>query len=362
MKINKIILEKAEQQGIIKSSEDLWSFIESERKSKISILNIIGFAMILFGIILTSFMLIEAEKFEIAGVLLFLTGTVLYKIINQIDKVDLTFKIGNLIVYAFLCCGVFICFGNFWDHSREAGYLIYSLKLVEIPALILACYFYIKNKNEYMLIIPFIIISSMLFMFINVNTDIFIRKDFWLEKVLLFIIYFDLILISLLMLSKKLITTERVAYTILITLFNIKAFIYFFDSHYLFINEQDELEFIIILITANLLLFIINKIIKNSFYDNIILGFCLLWLFMVDYFESLIFISSNIIMLGYGIYQQKDYLIKISVILLGISIEQLVKLDDILQIIYYIVLGIIFLLINKMLKTKKEVDVRSNKE
>lgn len=365
MKINKEILQEAEKEGLIKSTEELWSFLEKSKRSNVSILNIIGGVMIIFGIILASFMLMDIKQYEIAGILIILTGLSLSCIVNKIDKKDLTFKISNLMVYLLLCFGAGVTFEKFWQYAADLGYTFYALKLLEIPAIILACYYYIKNKNEYMLAIPFLIVTFMFYSWIDLNVDYYIRKGVWLHKVTSILLYMNLIILLLLTYYKKLVTKENVAFIGLILIFNFHALMYFFDMYRIFSIDHYRLNFILTIVFLNLILLAFSSFInKNRLFESLVFGVCFAWLFMIDFFESLIFISTNIMLLAYGIYYNKDKIIRVTVIVLAISIEQIARLEDLLQIMYYIIIGIIFILLNKYLinKKKEKENVELHKE
>lgn len=352
MKISKDILKKAESKGIITSYEELINFINEEKKSKISILNIIGGIMVIFGILLFSFMLIESNNHEISGIIVFLTGLGLSYFIRNINKSDLVFKISNLLVFLLLCFGALTGFKDFLEYSEEAGYLIYSLKLIEIPALILSIYFYIKYKNDYMLVIPFLIINFMIFMLLH---NSFYKSPFenFIEEGRLLIYYLNLIILSGLIFFKKLVTKAHIAYISLLILYNINALIQFIDIF----NKNENLFFIGLIIFSNLILTLLNKIYNKEEYNKLIYTFCYIWLFLIDYFESIIFVSFNLGLLAYGIFKQKEKLIRLTVVVLIISIEQIVRLEDLTQIIYYITAGIILILLNNILKRKIKKDV-----
>lgn len=352
MRINKDILKKAESKGIISSYEEFINFVNEEKKSKIPILNIIGASMVIFGILLFSFMLINTKNQEVAGIIIFLTGLGLNFFVRNINKEDLVFKISNLLVFLLLCFGVLTGFHEFFQYSEENGFLIYSLKLIEIPAIILSLYFYIKHKNDYILVVPFLIINFMIFMVLHEN---FYRSPFenFIEKGMLIVYYFNLLILSGLIYFKKLKTKDNIAYIALILLYNISAFAQFIDIF----RRNEDLIFIGLMLLSNGLLVLFNKFNDREEYNKSIYTLCYIWLFLIDYFESLIFVSFNIGLLAYGIFKQYEKLIRISVIVLVISIEQIVELEDLTQIIYYIVTGVILILLNNILNKKIEKNV-----
>ena len=347
MIINKEILKKAESKGMINSYEEFINFVNKEKKSKIPILNIMGASMVIFGILLFSFMLIESQKYEIAGIIIFLTGLSLSYFIKDIKKEDLVFKISNLLVFLLLCFGTLIGFTEILKLSEEHGYLIYSFKLIEIPSLILSIYFYIKYKNDYILVVPFLIINFMIFMILQEN---FYKSPFenFIERGMLFVYYINLLILSGLVYIKQLITKDNIAYTTLIILYNLSAFIQFIDVF----NKNENLIFIGLILLSNLILVVFNKYNNKEEYNKIIYSLCYIWLFLINYFESLIFVSFNLGLLSYGIFKQYEKLIRLSVIVLIISIEQIIELEDLTQIIYYITTGIILIILNNILNKK----------
>ena len=360
MKINKELLQKAEKEGLIKSTDELWDFFEKSKRSGVSILNIIGGIMIVFGIMLLSFMFLDANQPEIAGAIIFITGLGLNHFINKIDTKDMTFKISNLIVYLLLCFGVFVGFDKVWIHLANLTSDLITLKLIEIPAFILSIYFYRKNKNEYMLVIPFLIVTFMLFNWIDLSVDAYRRKDIWLQKVTTILLYMNLIVLSILTYYKRLPTKENIAFITLSIMFNINALIYFFEMHRIFDFGYNKLEYIFTIISLNTILALFSKYMnKNNAFEALLFGMSFGWLFMIDFFESIIFISATVALLAYGIYKSVDKLIRLATIILVISVEQIVNLEDITQIMYYIIVGIILILLNKYLTNKREENVES---
>ncbi len=347
MKINKDILKKAESKGIISSYEEFIDFVNKEKKSNVSILNIIGSIMVIFGILLYSFMLINSQDHEIAGVIIFLTGLGLNYFVRNINKEDLVFKISNLLIFLLLCFGTLIGFTDFFQQSQAQGNLIYSLKLIEIPAIILSVYFYTKYKNDYILVMPFLIINFMIFMILQEN---FYKSPFenFIEKGMLIIYYINLIVLSTLVYFNKLKTKDNIAYISLILLYNISAFAQFIDIF----RKNEDLIFIGLMMLSNGLLILFNKFNNREEYNKVIYSLCYIWIFLINYFESLIFISFNIGLLAYGIFKQYEKLIRLTIIILVISIEQIVELEDLTQIIYYIVIGIILIILNSILNKK----------
>lgn len=264
---------------MVKNSENVENLEKEETiKSsyKIPIPKVIGVFIALISVVFATSIFVESSYYFIGGAILFTTGLLLQFIVKDIDKEHFLFKIGNLSVLYLLVIGVFIATLNIMDNIMDEYGMLFPIKLIEIPALILSIYFYYKYKNNYTLFTSFLIFNLMMFVSFNLLLEGTNYKESIAENSPLALAYLSIIILLCLKYSNKLISEGKKTYNLLILTYNLIGTIFYLDIY----HEETHLYFVGLMIISNLILLPINIKYGKKDFNKLLIPVSIIWLIM----------------------------------------------------------------------------------
>ena len=251
--------------------------LTQEKKPNPPLWKIIAVLVQLISVIGISFTLIESYSYYfIGGLILFLNGFILHFEIKNLNKQTFLFKIGNVLVFYFITIGFFVATMNITNYLMDEFGMVLSMKLIEIPALILSLYFYFKYKNNYILLTSFLIFNFMIFVSLGLLLEDTTDQYNINENSPLILAYLSIIILLCLKYSNKLISSAKKTYNTLILIYNLIGTFFYLDLY----HEEMHLYFVGWMVISNLILIPINMKYDKKYFNKMLIPISIIWLLM----------------------------------------------------------------------------------
>lgn len=312
------------------SSIEMWNFLKEQKKSKVSIINVIASLLILIGLLILNTLSVEENSnimFMVSIVLMFSYMVVCFLKIN--DKRNFIANITELIIVVLFIYFINSLFG-FFNFFNVKFYNITDLFFTNIEnnmsivsillGIVLSTYLFIKNKNNllisliFLMLIGIVVKYSMLF---NQDTKIWITYSLGLFSLLT-------VLVS------KIKNIENYTQTLTSVAFVMMSFMF---------NDLDSL---VILLSIGFLL--TNIIVwKDVLFTRVAYSVLFIQAINIYNFRSLELIILMVLSIAYAIRNKDIKLVGLFSLILLVIIEEYFKLEFIEQVIYYIIAGLLLL-------------------
>lgn len=318
----------------LSTGQEMWDFLVSEKKSKVSIINIIASILIMIA-----FMILNAVSVDENSLIMFMVSIFVmlsYMVIcflNINDKRSFIANITELII-VLLCVYVinaslgmihFIPFDNVEDLfvAKILDNLHIGTTLVGIA---ISIFLFIKNKNNFLVSLIYLMIVQMIIKLFIENFEMKTEEQFYLTYYIgLFSIFVTLI--------SKIGFLENYTQTLTSVAFSIALFM-FKDSEML-INLL-----CIIFLTINIFVW------KDMLFTKI--AYSALFINVIDYFDfdSIELIILMVVSIAYAVRNKDLKLITFFSFILLIVIDNYFRLEFIEQVFYYMLAGLTLLVTN----------------
>lgn len=340
MWINKKDLDSLAEKNL-STGQEMWDFLVSQKKSKVSIINIIASILIMIA-----FMILNAVSVDENSLVMFIVSLVMmlaYMIIcflNINDKRSFIANITELIV-VLLCMYIinaslgmmhFIPFDNVED--LFVAKILDNLHIGTILiGIVISVFLFIKNKNNFLVSLIYLMIVQMIIK-LFINLEIETEEQFYL------IYYIGLFSIFITLIS-KIGFLENYTQTLTSVAFLIALFM-FKDS------EKLNTLLCIIFLTINIFVWkdvLFTKIAYSALFFNVIDHFN---------FNSVELIILMVVSIAYAVRNKDLKLITFFSFILLIVIDNYFRLEFIEQVFYYMLAGLTLLVANYIYSFKKK--------
>lgn len=325
----------------LNTGQEMWDFLVSEKKSKVSIINIIASILILIGLTILNVVASEENSLVmfIVSILLMLSYMIVcFLKIN--DKRSFIANITELIIVLlsmYLVNSIFSLFNIFDISFNNVSNLFFGNIGVEfnsitlILGLVLGILLFLKNKNNMLVSLIYLIL-----IFLMIKLSIFLEiKE---ESRMYLVYYIGIFSIFITLISKIGILKD---YTQTLTTVSFLVSVYMF---------QDE-EIIIMTITTILLL--LNILVwKDIFFTKIAYMVLFITTIVKFDFDSIHAIILMVLSIAYAIRNKDLKLIGTFSFVLLIIIDNYFKLEFVEQVFYYMLAGISLLIGNHIYRKK----------
>tara|TARA_B100000700_G_scaffold71271_1_gene79281 strand:- start:47562 stop:48593 length:1032 start_codon:yes stop_codon:yes gene_type:complete len=336
MKINKNDLKYAEENNIIDSADNLWDFLSKKEKRKPNILNIISIILILSGLLFLHYYCHTHDNQVFS--IIFLIPVFLILFIISKKEIDITYKqISNFFSWIILILTLF----RFSEY-----YLIDNLSLenfndtiiIQMISFLAGLLFLIRDNYKN----PFLIIGLLLFIPFNI---LYIEKYYNDNIIFLLINFSSLInLIVYFFANKFLKLNDNIGFIIFLIGFNISGLLIHINN-----NELLNILMTYLFILINFIFYQLNNILLKDRKINIILFFIVFSIaFTFNFFDSINFLTIQILLLIYGIYIRENKIIFLSSFFIIFYVLDVLDFDILTQSVSMIFIGLImYAIINK---------------